>query len=696
MIHTGVLLFEIITEHSLWLIVPCILLGLLYAAVLYFKNKRVQEMPAFIRILLFTFRSLLISLLAFFLLSPLIKSLHTEYEKPFILIARDNSSSVVAGKDSAFIKQELDLSLKKMAEKWGDKYELKWYCFGSSLKEQETPDYSDKESDYSLLLQEVENNYENRNLGAIILLGDGLYNKGNNPVYGSNKIKCPLYAIALGDTSPVKDVAIKKIEHNQVVYLGNKFPVQVNVDVKQIKSYNGTISISEEGKKIAEQPLNFNGGSVLGNASFILEADKPGVRKYTVQVTYADGEMNKANNVSSFVIDVIDNRDKILFLYDAPHPDVKAISESIESNQNYEVELMQLNEFNASVKPYSLVILHHVNMSMPQSKKLVTDINATAVSWLLITNLENDRVPGMNFMGSGNRQTDVEALVDKNFPLFTLSEEFKNFVSSFPALKCPLGTYSLSNASQTMIYQRIGVVETENPILFFGNTNEQKNAVFIGDGWWKWKLRDFAEHQNHNLFNELIGKTVQYLSVKADKSFFRVYTKKIVNENENIEFNAEVYNTSYELIADPEVSLEMTNKEGRKFNYTFSKSEKSYRLNAGLFAPGEYSYKAQVKVGDKVYVQKGSVTVKELMAEKMNTVADHQLLYQLAKRTGGQLFKANELATLEQIIQKQENIKTISYVHKELSDLIELKWIFFLLLALLTIEWFMRKRNGLY
>ena len=48
-----------------------------------------------------------------------------------------------------------------------------------------------------------------------------------------------------------------------------------------------------------------------------------------------------------------------------------------------------------------------------------------------------------------------------------------------------------------------------------------------------------------------LAKIVQYLSVKSwIKSFFRVFTKKIINENEPIEFTAEVYNQSYELVTN--------------------------------------------------------------------------------------------------------------------------------------------------
>lgn len=214
------------------------------------------------------------------------------------------------------------------------------------------------------------------------------------------------------------------------------------------------------------------------------------------------------------------------------------------------------------------------------------------------------------------------------------------------------------------------------------------------DGIWRWKLRDYAEHKNHILFNELISKTVQYLAVKADKSFFRLMTNKIITENENIEFNAEVYNQSYQLVTDPEVNVIITDSAGKQFTYTMSKTSNAYYLNSGLFPTGEYKYKATVKVNNQVFTQSGSITVKAIVAEKTITVANHQLLYQLATGTGGKLFYKNELEKLKQELLSNETIKPITYSQKQLSDLIDLKWIFFLIIGLLTLEWFLRKRSG--
>jgi hypothetical protein len=53
----------------------------------------------------------------------------------------------------------------------------------------------------------------------------------------------------------------------------------------------------------------------------------------------------------------------------------------------------------------------------------------------------------------------------------------------------------------------------------------------------------------------------------------------------------------------------------------------------------------------------------------------------------------NQLAAL---IQNKEEIVPVSYTEEKLQDLVNLKWVFFLLISLLTAEWFLRKRFGGY
>ncbi len=690
---------NIVFEYPSWFILFCILAGFGYAFILYRKDKKFSDISIWLVRLMAAFRFLVVTLLCFLLLSPLLKTVNRSVEKPVIIIAQDNSESLVISKDSTYYKKEYKASLQKLIDVLSEKYDVRTYSFADKIKEISNIDslaFNEKQTDISALFEEIETRYSNRNLGAVILASDGLYNKGSNPVFTSDKIKIPVYTIALGDTTIKKDVILTKVEHNRLAYLGNEYPMEVLVNAKQLKGKTSTLTITKGANTLFSQAINFNSDAFTVTIPVLLQAKEVGLQHYKVRLTAVDDEMSVANNSRDVFIDVLDARQKIVILSDAPHPDLAAIKLSIQSNQNYEVESYTIDNFDKPLKKYNLVILHSLPSTRNAASKILSELNASDVPVWSFSGaniiLRND----FSISSKANKTNEVEPVLEENFPLFTISEELRKAIKDFPAVACPFGTYQNDNNSNALFYQRIGIVDTKTPLMLFNSTAEVKTALFTGEGIWRWRLQDFAANGNHDLFDEFISKTVQYLSVKVDKSFFKVLGKNNFYENEAIDLEAEVYNESYELINEPEVNIVLTNADNKKFNYTFSKTSNAYRLNAGLMPVGEYKYDAKVKVGEKIYTQRGEFSITALQVELTNTVADHQMLYSLAKKHDGELIYPNQLEQLANKLNAREDIKSVSYSEKKLRDVINLKWIFFLILALLSFEWFIRKRNGAY
>jgi len=688
---------NLITEYPLWLGLFCIIAGLAYSFILYRKGKSLSELSVWMIRLMATFRFVVISLLAFFLLSPLLKTINRTVEKPVIIVAQDNSESIIVGKDAAFYQKEYKKNLQKVIDELGDKYEVRTYSFADKINELKSTDslkFNEKQTDISSLFDEIETRYSNRNVGAVILATDGLYNKGANPVYSSDKIKIPFYTVALGDTTVKKDIILAKVNANRLAYLGNQFPMEIVVNAKQFKGKTTTLAVNKGSSILFTQTINFSSDAFITTIPVLLDAKEIGLQRYRIKLSSMPEEMSLSNNERDVFIDVLDARQKILILADAPHPDIAALKESIEANQNYEVESYTIDNFDKPLKKYNLVILYQIPNVRNPSTKIMNEITAGNIPVWAFSGAGSILKSNLTATNSNQKSNECESVLDQNFPLFTLSDELRKAVKTFPAVTCPFGTYGTETGSNVLIYQRIGIVDTKTPFMFFNSIGDNKIAIVEGEGIWRWRLQDFATHGNHNVFDELVSKTVQFLSVKVDKSFFKVIGKNNFLENEAIEMEAEVYNESYELINEPEVNITITNSENKNFPYTLSKKANAYRLNAGMMPVGEYKYEAKVKVGEKMYTQKGSFSVSALQVELINTVADHQMLFSLAKKHNGEMVYPNQLKKLVIDLNKRDDIKSVSYTEKKLTDLINLKWIFFLLLTLLSIEWFMRKRNG--
>ncbi|MCC6251470.1 MAG: hypothetical protein IT238_03290 [Bacteroidia bacterium] len=695
-------MISIVTEYSLWLGILCIALGVLYSYVLYHKGVKYQGLPKYTKYVMIAARFLTITFLSFLLLSPLIKTLLRTVEKPIIVVAQDNSSSLTYQSDSAYLKGKYRQDINRVIEELSDKYEVRKYLFGEKISENKEPDYTEKATNITTLFDELEDRYVNRNLGAVILGTDGLYNQGENPLYKSKSLKCPIYTIAMGDTVVKRDLILAKINHNKTVYTGNSYPLEIMVQAKMLRGQNANLVIEKDDKTVFEQTINITSDNFSKNIPVQLKAEGKETIHLTAKLIPLKEEITIANNVQHVFIEVINNKQKVLILADAPHPDIAALRESIEKNENYEVEYSLINDFHKNTDAYHLVVLHQLPSVSVPNHKIFSDLQKSDVSRLFIVG-NNSNFNALNTMQSlvnisGVRPKFNEALPSLNsgFSLFNLIDNTKQIINSFAPLLTPFGNLKTSAGAAALFNQQLGTVATNNPLIAFNEINNVKTGIIFGEGLWRWRINNYQKVQNHDAFNEIMGKIVQYMSVKTDKSLFRISHQNSFNEGEQINFDAHLYNESYEEITEPDIKIDITNEHGKTFSFQFSKNDNGYYLNIPSLPVGYYKYVAQTQSSSKTHKMQGSFVIKQVNVEALNTTANHQLLHNIAQKTGGQMVFPSQLNQLEKLLNEQENIVPVSYTEEKLQNLISLRWIFFILLAFLSVEWFLRKRYGGY
>jgi hypothetical protein len=111
---------------------------------------------------------------------------------------------------------------------------------------------------------------------------------------------------------------------------------------------------------------------------------------------------------------------------------------------------------------------------------------------------------------------------------------------------------------------------------------------------------------------------------------------------------------------------------------------------------GRYTWRARTELDGERFTASGEVLVRPVVAELLSTSADHGLLADLAARTEGLAVTQGGLQEVERAIRDRQDIAARSYSHASFNDLIDLRWIFFIFLALLSLEWVLRRRNGAY
>ncbi|MEJ7780720.1 MAG: hypothetical protein WKF68_14145 [Daejeonella sp.] len=691
------LLFQLqFTSVSFFWLLGCLALGIVYAFLLYGPSAHLNKS---LRNFLFLLRALVITILSFLLFAPLVRNVNTTVEKPLIIIAQDNSASVLISKTKDFDERSYVSNLKQLEATLKKDYDVRSFNFGANVKSGLDLQFNGPVTDIASVFELIEDQFSNRNIGAVIIGSDGIYNRGPNPQYEAKNLKSSVYTVALGDTIAKKDLLISNVNYNNITYLDNQFQVEISVEAYQSQGSSSVLTVSDNSGTLFSRPVIINSNEYKITLPITLLAKRKGIQQYNIRLSPISNELSVRNNSQTIFVEVIDGRQKVIIIANSPHPDLTALKQSIEINKNYSVKVVLADMVSpADISEAGLVILHQLPSLNNTARDILEKCASKPVLYILGAQSNVSAFSAsqsiLGITSTGNSQEAI-ASFEPDFYAFTLTEAYKQRIRNFAPLLSPFGNYGLKGTGSILMSQQVGKLVTKMPLLVFGEDAQRKIGVLAGEGIWRWRLEDFQESGNHEAIDELIVKTVQYLSTREDKRKFRVYpSKNAFDENEHVILNAELYNDAFELVNTPDVNISLTNKGGKSYSFVFSRTGNAYNLDAGVLPAGAYSYNARTELGRTKHSAAGQFVITQQQAEFKQTRANHQLLFALSQQSGGKMIFPGQLQELPKLIKTNENVKTVSYEDRKYEELINMKLIFFLILALLTAEWFSRKRNG--
>ena len=692
--------WEIFISYPWWFVLLCILAGVLYAGILYYRSKDsalFAEYPV-VKYVLPAARFLLATLLCFLLLGPVLKYVDFNTQKPIVAILVDDTKSMAQSDLSA---EQINQTATQLSEQMASKYDVQTIRFSNvaqfSLADEISLEGS--ETNIASALRYTKEQYVNQNLGGAILLTDGIYNAGSDPSYLTEQMKVPVYTIGVGDTTIYADLQVQNVSHNSLAYLGNDFPFRVVVNAQKLKGKLANLQVQLNGATISQKQIVISKESYFEEVDVVAKANKLGQNKVDVRLTVYDNEKNKSNNAYSFYIDVIDGKKKVGIWAEAPHPDLGMLKSLINANANYDAHVT-LGNFQVNEK-YDLVILHDW-FANPAQLKWYEKLRGLGVSVLVVA---GDHFQARIF-NSGSQDVKFESsrggvsalpTLNGGFEYFELSDEAKASIKKWPPLKAPFGKWRGFSPNDVLLYQQIGSVTTQEPLVMLRAANNVRMGIVAGSGLWQWKLAEYEANESHQNVTDLISKMVQYLAVVDKKKLLKVYpSSKHYGQGETVTLLGELYNQSLDAIAGQEINVNLLSPEGKVYKHTMTASGSQYRLLLNGLADGVYEYTAKSTVGGVLMQDKGTFTVTGEQKELSNLTADFNLLRKIAAQTGAAFYPFAQNARAADALLQNEALKSVITEDQKLNDWIKLQWLFWLLFGLLALEWFVRKWIGGY
>lgn len=683
-------------------IAAILLAAVIIVMLLYYRNKENSELSKKKLNILIILKFLSFSIIASLLLIPFLSSIKKTIQKPRIIFAYDNSASMITATDSIETAGIIKSIRDHLAQNLKNNYSFIQYSFGLEAVINEEINFKEKGSDYSKLINTVENNHYNENIGALIIAGDGIFNMGKNPVNMMSDIAFPVYTIGLGDTAEMADALISDVRVNRTAFSGNQFPVEIDCKFLQLKGQNIKLNINLNESVVAETVITPGSNDFFHSRQFILEAGKAGLKTYSVNLEVVPNEKNSANNKAEFIINILENKQKIAILSDGPHPDIGAIKSSLEKQQSFDVSVFTEEPYPSNLSDFNLVILNQLPTPGISLSTLIGGSGKQRVPILFALG-NKTYLPQLNAFEQGVKlqslavsNDEAQATVNELFGLFNISEELHETVPQLPPLMVPFANYRLEPELNILLYQKINNIETTRPLIAAGLFKGRKTGFIFGEGLWKWRLYNYLYYQTHYQFDELITQLIQYLALRENEDNFMISFTPVYSEIEDITMKAEVYNDAFEYVKDAEVNIVIENEEGNKFNFTFDVTDRGHFLNAGNLPVGNYHFSAEVMIGNDSYTEEGFFKVAALNLENIITKANHKALFQMAEQSGGGFFLPEKTEELISLLKTGDKIKPVINYQEKIYEILNLKGLFFVLLILLSIEWFLRKFWGLY
>ncbi|HOG19622.1 MAG TPA: hypothetical protein PKW37_04190 [Salinivirgaceae bacterium] len=665
----------------------------------FYYKKSSNQFSKSVTFYLFALRALTIALLVFILLNPRISFTLTEIQKPKLIFAYDNSESIKYLNDSSRLQQNIDL-INNQIELLSKMFDIQNITFGERVCDTCPLQHSENETNISALFDHIDSYYQVNKPNAIVLITDGLVNTGEYPTRKAEKSGIPVLSVVMADTVAVIDYWIASIQNNPMVYSNNKFQVDIEVRRTDNNIVNSEIEIYRKGTLVEKIPINFPKDEQRIKTTVMLTAPKAGVYQYEVRLKADQREKNIENNKAYFAIEVIDAETDILLLYNAPSPDIGFLRQSIEQNKVYRLDVQHVSSFSGDFNKYSAIIFMHLpDGDFGADRFVVEAVKQNRSIWFFVgsktnTTMLNQLNLGWNFSRTGKKLDLVYPVENQFYNYFIIPQLLLSVIDKLPPLYAQFGRWNVVNSSEIAIFQRIGSVETENPLLLTTIAGNRRIALTTGEGLWRWNIFLNKNYGNASALNDLIGQVIQFLSVKPTTSPLKISVKPIWAKTTNIYVDAFVYNMNYQLINDKKVDLLIEGEDTQSISFSMKPYEQYYRTYIGTLPVGTYSVTGNYKTDSATYTDKKTFAVADINIEKQVSIPDITFLKNISGNSDENIFYNTDLDELSDRISKLIDSKPRQISNRTISDIVVYTFLLFLIVSFATIEWFLRKYHG--
>ena len=736
-------------QHSF----PVFLLSLIWLGttlLIWWSYSKETILDSKIRFGLSLLRTLSVSILFLLVFNPIFFNSDLQKSPQNLMVLLDSSESMSLNKGD-YKGASTYSSLLDELQQLEQQLNIDWYQFGNFVRPSSSIDsisLIDSDSRLTQAIQQVQ--ALKKDFQGVLLVSDGIHNSTIDASIEAELTGLPFYVVAMGDTNGVQDASIVDVKRNSLGYLNTYHEFSVSIQVDGYANEQLTLSMSDlMGNVLESTTLEVTTSGQRIVHIFRVYLKEIGLQSFRFSIEALENEWTLMNNELRTSVQVIDDQIDVVHIAYQVHPDVRMIRNIVSTNPQMRLHTVTLQRDGSYLETdldedlvADVVIIHgepwvdilelteKIGLELSSMPMVYLHIPSPIKSRLLnfsvwdpMNNWFDNSVGRFQLTASNNETlppVNANSLASSRHPIIA---DIPRLTESTPSLSGILSP-PLSLYDPIINARYVGNQEVY-PTIQVQQFNSSRTVLVSH---WNWYLfYQSSRNQLRQYVDQLFSNMIYWVNSNPNEDNIQISTSRTTySVNESVQFNATLLNdsgqpendASFEILiyehdsmhavlrSDDILETQMSTYNAPKYKYEQTDLRSNIQLTPSgsgeytgtidIDEEGIFSYDAIVrKNGTEVTRNSGQFIVQKSNDEFVVTSRNNLLLQRIATETDGFFVEYNDIELLRDTMRTTGLFETVDILVEEYFYPVQEVFWFFIVLILLGLEWFGRKRYGL-
>jgi uncharacterized membrane protein len=580
-------------------------------------------------------------------------------------------------------------------------------------------------------------------LSGLVLVTDGADNgqagEMTDLLLGLKARSVPVFTVGLGRERFAKDIELTRVDMPSSVLKGTSVTAEVRVAQRGLGGSKVQLQVEDGGRLVQSQEVKLPADGESAAVRVHLTASEAGPRTLRFRVAAHPEEPITENNQQDVLVQVMDRREKVLYLEGEPRFELKFIRRAVFEDKNLQVVCLQRTSQNKFLR-LDVDDADELSGGFPRTREELFRYRGLVVGSVEASFFTPDQLRmiaefvskrGGGFLALGGRHSFAEGgyastPVAEVLPV-VLEEGGRTEARFFAQLKVeptPFGmTHGVTQLAATedlslerwktmpplsalnpvrrtrpgavtLLLGRGDGLSAPQVVLAYQRYGAGKALAFTAHDSWLWQMHadvPLEDMTHENLWRQLLRWLVSGVPGPVSVAV----SPERTSPGAPVIITANVRDETYLDVNDAQVVARVTGPSGAErelpLEWTVGK-DGEYRASSSLGEKGRHEVRVEARRAGKVL---GSDTAHaqtaDLDTEYFGAEMRRPLLERIAEQTGGRFYTPETVATLPTDLGYSGGGATV----REEKPLWDMPALFLAILALVSAEWGYRKRKGL-